>query len=62
MVVDSWAEMGKLGPRRFFCLISTFTFTGQSRFDLLFFIEFGLKRKLGWIFTRMSVSGRPDSM
>ena len=47
MVVDSWAEMGKLGPRGFFCLISTFTFTGQSWFDPLAFISFRLKRKLG---------------
>ena len=37
--------MGKLGPRGFFCLISTFTFTGQSWFDPLFFIFVSLEKK-----------------
>ena len=48
MVVDSWDEMGKLGPRVFFCLISTFTFTGQSWFDPLFFILFCFVLKKTW--------------
>ena len=50
--------MGKLGRRRFFCLISTFTFTGQSWFDLLFFIWFCLKRKFGclWSFSEQRES------